>query len=160
MRIILGNDHGGCDVKQQLIARATELGHTAENVGTDTEEIVRYPYFAAEVCRAVAGGQADRGILICSTGIGMSMIANKFRGIRAALCTDTYMAKMTRRHNDANVLCLGGKITGIYEMLDIVETWLATPYDGGRHDISLGLVAEAEAAMITGRPWQPTGPRR
>lgn len=160
MNIIIGNDHGGCDVKGQLVARIEELGHTVRNAGTDTAEIVRYPYFAGDVCRTVASGEAERGILICSTGIGMSIIANKFRGIRAALCTDTYMARMTRRHNDSNVLCLGGKITGIFELLDIVETWLATPYDGGRHDISLGLITEAEGAMISGEPWQPTGERK
>ena len=160
MHILLGNDHGGCEVKGPLIARITELGHTVVNLGTDSPEIVRYPYYAAEVCRAVAAGEADRGILICSTGIGMSIMANKFRGIRAALCTDTYLAKMTRRHNDSNVLCLGGKITGLLALVDIVETWLATPYDGGRHDISLGLIAEAEASMILGDPWRPKGPGR
>jgi len=159
VKVIIGNDHGGCAAKTQLTALMNELGHTVENIGTDSEEIVRYPYYAAEVCRAVAAGRADRGVLICSTGIGMSVIANKFRGVRAALCTDTYMAKMTRHHNDSNVLCLGGRITGPFVLADIVETWLATDYDGGRHDISLGLIAEAENAMITGEPWNPTGPR-
>jgi ribose 5-phosphate isomerase B len=92
----------------------------------------------------VARGEADRGILICSTGIGMSIAANKVKGVRAALCTDTYMAKMTRRHNDSNVLCLGGKITGIFEIIDIVDTWLAEDYEGGRHAISLGVIGEQE----------------
>lgn len=117
------------------------------NVGTDTEEIVRYPYYAAQVAEAVATGKAARGILICSTGIGMSIFANRYKGVRASLCTDTYMAKMTRRHNNSNLLCLGGKITGEFVALDILETWLKEEFEGGRHNISLGLVAEAEELL-------------
>lgn len=103
--------------------------------------------------QAVLSLEADRGILICSTGIGMSIFANKYAGIRASLCTSTYMGKMTRAHNDSNVLCLGGKITGVYEACDILEAWLKTPYEGGRHDISLDLIRRAEAAMQNGALW-------
>ena len=95
--------------------------------------------------------------MICLPGIGIGISANKVPGIRAAICSDVYSAKMTRAHNDSNVLCLGGKITGVFEALDILDTWLATPYEGGRHDISLGLIAEAEAAMIAPEPWKPEG---
>ena len=158
--IWIGSDHGGYALKASIIAHLTPAGMDVHDVGTHSEETVRYPYYAAEVAGAVSAGRARRGILICSTGIGMSIIANKFRGVRAGLCTSTYMAKMTRRHNDSNVLCLGGKITGELEALDMVETWLNTEYDGGRHDISLGLIAEAEQAMIRPQPWVPAGPRR
>lgn len=147
MKIYIGNDHGGYTLKEVITKRLLELGVECVNVGTDSADIVRYPYYAAQVAKAVADGSADRGILICSTGIGMSMIANRFKGVRAALCTDTYMAKMTRRHNNSNLLCLGGKITGELEALDILDAWLREEYEGGRHDISLGLIKEAEESL-------------
>ena len=150
MVVYIGNDHGGCALKKVLMGRMEELGIQCVNVGTDSEEIVRYPYYAARVAGAVASGEADRGVLICSTGIGLSIVANRFRGVRAALCTDTYMAKMTRRHNDSNVLCLGGKVTGDFVALDILETWLREEYEGGRHAISLGLIKEAEKSLCCG----------
>jgi ribose 5-phosphate isomerase B len=155
----IANDHGGYELKMQVVEHLARQQVPVHNAGADSSDIVRYPYYAAEVCRAIQRGQAARGILICSTGIGMSVIANKFRGIRAALCTSTYMARMTRAHNDANVLCLGGKITGVFEALDILDMWLATGFEGGRHDISLALIDAAEQAMINLRPWEPTGPR-
>lgn len=160
MTIAIGCDHGGYALKTILVPFLEQKGITVRDAGAHSTGIVRYPYYAADVAHAVARGEADRGILICSTGIGMSMIANKFKGIRAALCTDTYMAKMTRAHNDANILCLGGRITGDMLAMDIVETWLATPYEGGRHDISLGLIRDAETAMTNGEPWAPKGKRR
>lgn len=152
MKIMIGCDHGGYQVKGQIVAHLREAGHDVRDVGCHSEEIVRYPHYARKVARAVARGDVDRGILICSTGIGMSIIANKVRGIRAALCTSTYMAKMTRRHNDSNILCLGGRITGIFELLDIVDTWLANAYEGGRHDISLGLIRDWEEEAGAGVP--------
>lgn len=144
MRIIVGSDHGGVEVKRQVVTWLGERGHEVADIGSHGEQIVRYPHYARKVAGAVARGEFGRGILICSTGIGMSIAANKVRGIRATLCTDTYMAKMARRHNDSNVLCLGGRITGLFEILDILDTWLAERYEGGRHDISLGLIAEQE----------------
>jgi ribose 5-phosphate isomerase B len=155
MRIIIGNDHGGYKLKLSVVKFLDERGIEVNNIGTDSEEIVRYPYYAAEVAQAVADDKADRGILICSTGIGVSIVANRFRGVRASLCTSTYMGKMTRAHNNSNVLCLGGKITGEFEALDILQTWLDTPYEGGRHDISLGLLKEAEACICAGEAWEP-----
>jgi ribose 5-phosphate isomerase B len=145
--VCIGNDHGGVEVKNEICRLLAGKGVRVVNVGTDTTEICRYPHFAHKVAGAVARGEADRGILICSTGIGMSIAANKIKGVRAALCTSTYMAKMTRQHNDSNVLCLGGKVTGIFEILDIVETWLAEDYIGGRHDISLGILREQEEQL-------------
>ena len=158
--IWIGNDHGGFELKPKLVARLRELGYEVVDVGSRSGEIVRYPYYAAKVARAVQRGEAGRGILICSTGIGMSIVANRHRGVRASLCTSTYMARMTREHNDSNLLCLGGRITGDLEALDILETWLATPYAGGRHAISLGLIADAEQALATTGAWEPTGPER
>jgi len=156
--ILIGNDHGGYDLAQHILTHVAEKRIPAEHVGSFSGEIVRYPYYAAKVAGAVSRGEIERGILICSTGIGMSIIANKFRGVRASLCTSTYMGKMTRAHNDSNLLCLGGRITGYLEALDILEAWLTTPYDGGRHDISLGLIGEAESVLSNPGGWTPSGP--
>jgi ribose 5-phosphate isomerase B len=153
--IWIGNDHGGYDLKLKVANYLEQRGIPICNVGSDSADIVRYPHYAVRVASAVSRGEAQRGILICSTGIGMSIIANRFRGVRAALCTSTYMGKMTRAHNDANILCLGGKITGDLEAMDILEAWLTTPYEGGRHDISLGLIQEAETQLKTDRTWNP-----
>jgi ribose 5-phosphate isomerase B len=158
--IWIGNDHGGYDLKLQIIEYLAKKEIPVHNVGSDSTEIVRYPYLAAKVAGAVSRGEASRGVLICSTGIGMSIIANKYKGVRASLCTSTYMGKMTRAHNNSNILCLGGKITGVLEALDILEVWLATPYEGGRHDISLGLIAEAEESLCSAADWVPKLPMR
>ena len=143
-RVIIGNDHGGFEAKLELVRHMQAKGIEVVNVGSDSAEIVRYPYYARKVAGAVARVEFDRGILICSTGIGMSVAANKVKGIRAAVCTDGYMARMTRQHNDANVLCLGGKITGIFELIDILDIWLGEKYVGGRHDISLDILRQQE----------------
>jgi ribose 5-phosphate isomerase B len=158
--IWIGNDHGGYELKLHIMEYLGKKGIPVKNVGSDSNEIVRYPYYAAKVAGAISRGEAVRGILICSTGIGMSIIANKFKGVRASLCTSTYMGKMTRAHNNSNILCLGGKITGVFEALDILEVWLSTAYEGGRHDISLGLIAEAEETLSHKRDWTPAGPMR
>lgn len=146
-RIIIGNDHGGYQAKAALVDYLREQGYEVTDIGCESEDIVRYPHYARRVAGAVARGEYPRGILICSTGIGMSIAANKVRGVRASMCTSHYMAKMTRQHNDSNVLCLGGKITGIYEILDIVDAWLGNEYIGGRHDISLGIIRDTEEEL-------------
>ena len=155
MKLMIGNDHGGYKLKVSVVNFLKTRGIEVVDIGTDSEETVRYPYYAAKVARAVASGKADRGILICSTGIGICIAANKFRGVRASLCTSTYMGKMTRAHNNSNILCLGGRITGEFEALDILAAWLDTPYEGGRHDISLGLINELEEAVTLDKDWQP-----
>ncbi len=149
--IWIGNDHGGYELKLEILEHLKRKGLDYHDVGSDSTAIVRYPFFAAKVAGAVSKGEAERGILICSTGIGMSIIANRFKRVRASLCTSTYMAKMTRAHNDSNLLCLGGKITGAFEALDILEAWLETAYQGGRHDISLELIREAENNLCVGK---------
>jgi len=145
--IWIGNDHGGYGLKLCILRYFEEKGIPYFDVGSNSTEIVRYPHYAARVASAVASGKVKRGILICSTGIGMSIFANRFKGVRASLCTSTYMGKMTRAHNDSNILCLGGKITGELEALDILQAWLSTEYEGGRHDISLGLIKKAENTL-------------
>ena len=158
--IWMGNDHGGYELKLAVVEHLRAQGIPVRNVGTDSMEIVRYPYYASLVAEAVVRGEARRGILICSTGIGMSIVANKYQGIRAALCTSTYMGRITRAHNDSNILCLGGRITGVFEALDILDAWLTTPYEGGRHDISLGLIRDAEQVLLTGARWSPPDPMK
>jgi ribose 5-phosphate isomerase B len=150
---MIGNDHGGYRLKTIIAEVLRSQGIEVEDIGSDSEEIVRYPYYASRVAEAVVSGEADKGILICSTGIGMSIVANRYQGIRASLCTSTYMGKMTRAHNDSNILCLGGKITGDFEALDILNVWLNTSYEGGRHDISLGLICEIETALVEDKKW-------
>ncbi len=159
-RIAIGNDQGGYDMKCRFVEHLRGKGFEVIDVGCDSTDLVRYPYFAAKVAGKVANNEAERGILICSTGIGMSIMANKFKGIRASLCTTTYMARMTRAHNNSNVLCLGGKTSGEFEALDMLDTWLETDYMGGRHDISLGIIAEAENTLSTGDTWTPSGPMK
>jgi ribose 5-phosphate isomerase B len=156
--IIIGNDHGGLELKKALQTHLEKKGYTVLNIGSDTGDIVRYPYYASKVASAVSNNKVPRGILICSTGIGMSIIANKYKGVRAALCYSTYQAKMTSAHNRSNVLCLGGRCIGVFEALDIVDAWLSTPYEGGRHDISLGLIDDAENINFSGEYWQPEVP--
>ncbi len=151
-RIVIGNDHGGYEAKVEIAKHLDQKGVEVVNVGSDSTEVVRYPHYARKVAGAVGRGEFERGILICSTGIGMSIAANKIRGVRASVCTSHYMGMMTRQHNDSNVLCLGGKITGIYELLDIVDAWVEHDYVGGRHDISLDLIGEMEDELGLGVP--------
>ena len=157
-RIWIANDHGGFQLKTEIIAHLLDRSITCHDLGSGSQDIVRYPYYAALMARAISRGEAGRGILICSTGIGMSIMANRYPGVRASHCTSTYQARMTRAHNDSNILCLGGKVTGVFEALDMVDIWLVTEYEGGRHDISLGIVAEAERMLITRGDWVPPEP--
>jgi ribose 5-phosphate isomerase B len=131
--LALANDHGGYALALTLMRHLDAVGVAYRHFGTDSDASVDYPDFAKPACLAVASGECERGILICGTGIGMSIAANKVRGIRAALCHETFSAEMTRRHNDANVLCLGARVTGDELALRIVDVFLATDFDGGRH---------------------------
>ncbi len=133
MKIVLGADHGGFDLKQEVKAFLEERGHEVVDAGCHSTESVDYPEYARAVCHMVMQGEADRGILVCGTGIGMSMVANRFPGIRAALCHEIFTAAMSRRHNDSNVLCMGGRVIGSALALEMVKTWIETPFEGGRH---------------------------
>ena len=131
--IAIGADHGGFELKEHIMKHLDELGLEYKDYGTYSEESVDYPDCAKPVCEAVMDGTADKGILICGTGIGISIAANKHKGIRAALCSDVYSAKMTKVHNNANVICLGGRVTGRELAFMIVDAWLNAEYEGGRH---------------------------
>lgn len=131
--IAIGCDHGGFALKQEVMRHLDELGLAYKDFGTYSEESCDYPIYGEAVARAVADGEYERGILICGTGIGISISANKVKGIRAALCGDCYSAEMTRRHNDANVLALGAGITGPNLAKRMVEVFLNTDFEGGRH---------------------------
>ena len=154
MKIGIANDHGGFILKSALVKYLEEQNYEVVDFGSDSGEIVRYPYYAAKVARAIQNNEVDRGILICSTGIGMSIAANKYKGIRAAVCYSSYQAKMTAAHNRSNVLCLGGRCVGDFEAIDFLEKWLSTEYEGGRHNISLGLIEEIESHNVNDESWE------
>jgi len=134
MKIAVGSDHRGFDIKQQIIAIATELGHECIDIGTSDNNPVDYPDLAYLAGMAVSKKEADRAILTCATGIGMSMAANKVKGIKAALCHDELSAQISRDHNDANVLCLSADQIGVVLLRKMVEVWLSTEFSGGRHE--------------------------
>ncbi len=131
--IAVGCDHGAYELKDKVVKHLSELGYNVIDKGTNGPESVHYPVYAHEVCLALQNKEADLGILLCSTGIGMSMAANKHRGIRAALCADTYSARLTRMHNDANVLCIGALVVGSALAIDIVDSFVNAEFEGGRH---------------------------
>lgn len=139
MIIAVGCDHAGYEPPEggyvpALVAFLEREGHRVIHCGTRGSESVDYPDFAARVCRAILSGEAERGVLLCGTGIGMSMAANRFRGIRAAVCVDEQMARLAREHNDANVLCMGRRTMSLDQCLKVLEVWLDTPFSGGeRH---------------------------
>ena len=144
MRIAIGADHAGYPLKQHLVATLARLGHDVHDRGTHSDAAVDYPPICAEVARLVTTGQADRGIVIGGSGQGEQMAANKIRGARAALCNDLYTARMSRAHNDANVLAIGGRIVAFGLAEEIVALWLDTPFDGGRHQRRVDLIGEIE----------------
>lgn len=133
MKILIGSDHAGYALKEQVKRHLQEAGHEVSDVGTHSEDSVDYPLYAGQVARAVARGEADYGILVCGTGIGMAMSANKVRGVRAVPAIEVYQAEMARRHNDANVLTLAGRHTPPEKALEIVDAFLNTEFEGGRH---------------------------
>ena len=133
MRIAVASDHRGYQIKGKLITLLRADGHEVTDFGTQSDQAVDYPDYAVSVAKHVAGGHAERGILICGNGFGMAITANKCRGVRAATCADEVMAEMCRRHNDVNVLCLAGDLIGDRPVSDLVRIWLATEFEGGRH---------------------------
>jgi ribose 5-phosphate isomerase B len=139
MLVAIGSDHGGYDLKEAMCQLLEQLGHTVLDCGCNSMESVDYPVFAEAVCKTVINGKADCGILICGTGIGMSIAANRHREIRAALCHESFTARMSREHNNANVLCMGARVLGIEVASEIVRTWMETSYTGGRHQRRLDM---------------------
>ena len=144
MKIALACDHGGLNLKREIIKYLKENGYEYADFGTDSTDSCDYPDFALPAAEAVAKGECDKGIVVCSTGIGVSIVANKVRGVRCAHCHDSYCAEFTRRHNDANVLALGEKVVGVGYALKIVETFLTTAFEGGRHQRRVDKISEIE----------------
>lgn len=144
--IAIGCDHGGYELKEHIKKHLDEKGVEYKDYGTYNEESVDYPDYAGKVCRAIQDNEAECGILICGTGIGISIAANKHKGIRAALCSDVYSAKMTKMHNNANVICLGGRVTGRELAFMIVDSWLETEFEGGRHNQRIDKIHAIEEA--------------
>jgi ribose 5-phosphate isomerase B len=144
MKVALASDHAGYMLKTGIKNYLVEKGIAHQDYGTDSEDSVDYVDFAETAMKGMLSGECDRAILVCGTGIGMSLVANKFSGVRAALCCDEYMAEMSRRHNNANCLTLGGRILPLDEALLIVETWINTPYEAGRHQVRLDKVRAIE----------------
>ena len=132
-RIIMGSDHAGFGLKLKVKAHLEARGFEVADVGTHTPESCNYTVYADALCKAIAAGEADLGILVCGTGVGMSMAANKHKGIRAACCENTFSARMTRMHNDANVLCIGERVMGYGLACDMADLFVDTPFEGGRH---------------------------
>jgi ribose 5-phosphate isomerase B len=142
--IALGADHAGWQLKEEIKAWLLERNVELLDFGTHSPDAVDYPDYAAQVAEAVAAGKAERGVLVCGTGIGMAMAANKVPGVRAAFCPDLFTARMSREHNDANVLALGGRLTGRELALEIMEMWLRAAFQGGRHARRVGKLVEIE----------------
>lgn len=142
MKIAVGADHGGYELKMKIVRYLHSLGYIVEDTGCHSLESVDYPDYADRVASLVAKGDCERGILVCGTGIGMSLSANRNWKIRAANCHDDYTAKMSREHNDANVLCLGARVIGDGVALDLVKVWLTTAFSGGRHQQRIAKYSE------------------
>jgi len=146
MKIAVGNDHRGVAIKHRLLGLLKDLGHEVADLGASAQSSVDYPDYAITVAEAVSAGQVDRGILICGTGHGMCIAANKVTGIRAANCRDIVDAELSRRHNDANVMCLSADLIGEEQIEKMVQAWLATDFEGGRHARRIEKVAAYEKA--------------
>jgi ribose 5-phosphate isomerase B len=144
MKIGIGCDHAGLELKQEIISLLRDMGRDVVDYGTNGQQSVDYPDFGEKVSRAVSTGELDRGVLICGTGIGMSMVANKFPGIRASLCNELFTAKMSRLHNDANILVIGGRIVGKDLAREIVHVWFSTSFEAGRHARRLNKIIHIE----------------
>jgi ribose 5-phosphate isomerase B len=140
IKIAIGSDHGGFELKEKIVEYLKSNGIEFKDFGTFTNESCDYPVVAKEVASEVAQGNFNKGVLVCGTGIGVSIVANKIKGIRAALCFDTFCAKMSRAHNDANILCLGQRVLAQDLALEIVDVWLKSEFEGGRHEKRVGMI--------------------
>jgi len=150
LKVAIGCDHAAFDLKNDIRSFLELKGHSCVDFGTNGPDSVDYPDFGRLVSEAVSSGEVERGVLICGTGIGMSIVANKFPAIRAALCYDIFTAKMSRMHNDANILVLGARVTGKELALEITKTWLETAFEGGRHQNRLTKIIQLEGFIANG----------
>lgn len=151
MKIVIGADHGGFELKNEIVKWLKEHGHEVDDLGTHSEQSVDYPDFARKVAGHLGNGGGDLGILVCGTGQGMAMTANKIRGIRAAVASDTFSARMARAHNDANVLCLGQRVVGAGLARELVEAFITEPFEGGRHERRVGKIRELDKFCADGQ---------
>ena len=151
MRIAVGTDHRGFAIRAKVVELVNRLGHEVDDVGTFTPDAVDYPDVAAAVAERVGRGEVERGILVCGTGLGMCIAANKFRGVRATPCYDDLTAEMSRRHNDSNILCLSADLLGERLIDRMIELWLSTPFEGGRHARRVEKIGELEQQVATDR---------
>ena len=143
-KIVMGSDHAGLSLKVKIIEHLNERGIEVVDVGTYTADSCNYPDYATALCKKIQAGEAELGILVCGTGIGMSMAANKHNGIRAACCSDTFSARMTRLHNNANVLCMGERVVGPGLACDLADLFIDTEYLGGRHEARVQMLTDIE----------------
>ena len=148
--LYIGSDHGGLELKEAIVKVLSARNLDVKDCGTNSSDSVDYPDFAEKVAAAVSRGEADLGILVCGTGIGMSIVANRFPGVRAALATDEFMAQMAKEHNNANILVLGGRVLTVELATKMVKAWLDTAYEGGRHQLRLDKISQVEAAVRSG----------
>lgn len=148
MKLAIGSDHGGFELKDYIKEYLDKKGIEYIDYGTDSDESVDYPDFGHKIAEAIKNGECERGIVVCGTGIGISIAANKVPGIRCALCSDTYSARMSREHNNANILALGGRILGRDLALEIVETWIKAEFEGGRHERRVNKISEIEDKYV------------
>lgn len=148
MRIAIGNDHAAVELKREIAAYVKELGHDVENYGTDSSDSCDYPVYGEKVGKAVASGAADLGILICGTGVGISIAANKVRGIRAAVCSEPVTARLVKEHNNANIIAFGARIVGIEMAKEIVKAFLSAEFLGGRHERRVNMISRIEKESI------------
>ena len=151
MKIVLGSDHAGFELKEDLRSYLAEMKVDALDLGTYSEDSVDYPDVAVKVAEKVARGEVERGLLICGTGIGMSIVANRFAGVRAALCHDLYTARISREHNNANILALGGRVTGKGLAREMLKVFLETEFQGGRHEQRVNKIAALETKTGSGK---------
>ena len=146
-KIAIASDHGGFDLKESIIAHLLNIGWKVDDLGSYSGDSVDYPDFGIKLAEEVSRGKVERGIVICGTGIGMSIVVNRFPGIRGTLCSDLFTAKLCREHNDSNILVMGGRVIGKGLAAEIVNTWLNTPFEGGRHQRRLDKINQIDASL-------------
>lgn len=156
MKVAVAADHAGYQMKNELAGLLRDLGHEVKDLGVSSPDPVDYPDLALAVAQTVSDGRADRGLLVCGTGIGTCIVANKVRGVRAALCHDTFSARATREHNDSNVLCLGARVIAQSLAAEVLSIWMGTDFAGGRHERRVGRIRAIEAELSAGARGGPT----
>ncbi|MEI3339022.1 MAG: ribose 5-phosphate isomerase B [Eubacterium sp.] len=144
MKIVIGNDHAAVEMKMEVMNYLTELGHEVINIGTDEAKSCNYPEYGEKAGRMVASGEADCGVLICGTGVGISIAANKVKGVRAAVCSEPVTARLVKQHNNANIIAFGARIVGIETAKAILDAWLGAEFQGGRHQTRIDLIHKIE----------------